>query len=506
MSATYSADRMRRGLLHFLGGRAVQALARALLLLLLVRLLPLADYGAYMLIVGLSEAMLRFASFGIVPVGQRFMPELVTQCSHKKLRHFCLLLIVLQWLALLLLTAVITLFWAQIAPVFGFDSTQAAASQLGLGLLVLVPAFRFAAELLETLLEQGRAQGLRALMPSLRLIIILALLAFNTTLHLADILLLDLAVTALCVALAYIQLARSVKEHGGQGDKRIPRDAIFRHARHMAVVDILGACNSPGAIRAVLAGSIGLNASALFAFLQSVERLVSRYLPGTLLRGLIRPMMIDRYHQADGPQWVSNGMNLLIKFNLLIVAAAILVVNSAGNEIVQLLSGDKFIGAGTTLLVMALALAISSQQSIVEMLMQITRQTEILRSTAFLTPVALGLIAMGVSSGLEAAVLVLASATAIAIGLQLRVLINKSDVHLMPLSALARIVLPALAGASSTFFALSDNVWVNTALSLTVFATLLLLTRPLAVNETALLNRGFGKKLGILISPFTHTT
>ena len=43
----------------------------------------------------------------------------------------------------------------------------------------------------------------------------------------------------------------------------------------------------------MLANSLGLAETGLFSFLQSIERLVKRYLPATLLRNLIRPMLIS---------------------------------------------------------------------------------------------------------------------------------------------------------------------------------------------------------------------
>ena len=54
-SDAYSVHRFRRALLQFVGGRLAQAAARAVLVLALVRVLPIVDYGAYMLIVGNQE-------------------------------------------------------------------------------------------------------------------------------------------------------------------------------------------------------------------------------------------------------------------------------------------------------------------------------------------------------------------------------------------------------------------------------------------------------------------
>jgi hypothetical protein len=140
-----------------------------------------------------------------------------------------------------------------------------------------------------------------------------------------------------------------------------------------------------------------------------------------------------------------------------------------------------------------------------EMVMQVTRQTEILRSTAFLTPIALLLIALGLAPGLEAAVILLAIATGVAIALQMRVLTQNSNVSLLGAAEFTRIAAPALMSATCIFITLNFvGSYLSAACALIVFAALLLLAKPLSASETALLDRGFGKKLGKLLRPITH--
>lgn len=503
----YSVSSVRKGLLHFLGGRIAQAIARALLLLLLVRLLPLADYGAYMLVVGLSETMLRLASFGIVPVGQRFLPQLASQCSSASTNYFCMSLIGLQWIALLVVVVLVGQYWPQVSPLFGFNAVQTTATSGALALLVLIPAFRFATELLEALLEQGRAQGTRALMPTIRLLAILVFLASGHKPNLSDILLIDIAVTALCLVIAYLLLISSLKKQRTSSHTPIPLTDCFKHARDMAFVDVLGAFNSPGTIRIVLASSIGLSASGLFAFLQSVERLVSRYLPGTLLRGMIRPLMVDRYLKPGGVQWVSAGMNLLIKLNLIIVMAAILFASYYGDQMVSILSGDKFSSAGFTLLIMLLALAASSQQNIVEMVMQVTHQTSVLRNTAILTPTVLLLISFGITSTLNTSIILLAIATASAIVIQLKRLSSATELKLLSTTQSCKVLVSALLAALLAYPALEySNAFSQALLAILLFGLFLFFAKPVHQREHELINRALGKRIGAFILPFTQRT
>jgi O-antigen/teichoic acid export membrane protein len=79
MSAgAYSVGRFRKAALQLVGGRVAQAAARVVLVLAVVRVLPVEDYGAYMLIVGTAEMMLQVGSFGILPLAQRYLPQMLT--------------------------------------------------------------------------------------------------------------------------------------------------------------------------------------------------------------------------------------------------------------------------------------------------------------------------------------------------------------------------------------------------------------------------------------------
>src|SRR5688572_27349582 len=92
----YSVHRFRKALLQFVGGRLAQAAARAVLVLALVRILPIEDYGAYMLITGTAELLLQVGSFGILPLMQRYLPQMVTTLPLKRLYRFVGFLIAAQ--------------------------------------------------------------------------------------------------------------------------------------------------------------------------------------------------------------------------------------------------------------------------------------------------------------------------------------------------------------------------------------------------------------------------
>ena len=294
VSGAYSVHRFRKALLQFVGGRLAQAAARAVLVLALVRVLPIRDYGAYMLIVGTAEMLLQVASFGILPFAQRYLPQMLTTLPVRKLHAFVAFLVVSQIMVLTVTVFVLGYFWqflgSGLRPETGADYADASGGRAvpgGSG----IPVF---AEMLEAMLAQGQAA--RALMVFARAAALLLLILVKPRVGLRDVLLIDMFVTGLCVVLMWFGIRRNLASlHNPAADGCLPVREMARFAWHMALVGPMSATASPGAIRLVLASSLGLAESGLFAFLQSLERLVSRYLPATLLKNLIRPVLISRF-------------------------------------------------------------------------------------------------------------------------------------------------------------------------------------------------------------------
>jgi hypothetical protein len=223
-----------------------------------------------------------------------------------------------------------------------------------------------------------------------------------------EVLVTDLVVTSLCALVLLYRIHRNVATlatAGGTG--HFPVAEMTRFTWHMALVGILGGTANPGALRLALANGLGLAESGLFAFLQSLERLVSRYLPATVLRNLIRPVLISRYVGRGNTDLLKAGTGLLLKSNLLAVVGGIVVIAVCGDEIVRIMSGGKFVGAGLTLLLLYINMIATSQRGVQEMVMQITGHTRALWLTTLVSPLALFLVWLVSGHGLNFAVLVI---------------------------------------------------------------------------------------------------
>ncbi len=245
---TYTLGRFRRALVHFIGGRAVQAAARIGLVLLLIRILPVEDFGAYMLLVGLSEAAYQLLSFGIPPVGYRYLPEVITSCDRSASRRFIAVIAGMQFCVLGVAVFLLFANWERLVPYVGFGPAQAVATVPAVMLFLFVPSFRLGVALLDALLEQGRAQIARAIMPTARVAILAGLVLWQSdTIALRTVILVDVGVTAGCLLLSWFFLAASVaSQASSRAVASLPVRSMLRFGWHMAAVDLLAATASPG--------------------------------------------------------------------------------------------------------------------------------------------------------------------------------------------------------------------------------------------------------------------
>lgn len=501
-SEVYSVRRFRTALLQLVGGRMAQAGARIVLVLALVRVLPVEEFGAYMLIVGAAELLLQIGSFGILPLAQRYIPQLLPALPTHKMQRFILGLVVMQVSVLAVAALLIGYFWTALTPLFGMTAHQAAATNFAAWLFLAVPVFRFTAELMETML--GFGQVARAVMVFVRAGAVLLLIVFLPKVTLHEVLVTDLVVTSLCALVLLYRIHRNVATlatAGGTG--RFPVAEMTRFTWHMALVGILGGTANPGALRLVLANGLGLAESGLFAFLQSLERLVSRYLPATVLRNLIRPVLISRYVGRGNTDLLRAGTGLLLKSNLLAVVGGIVVIAVCGDEIVRIMSGGKFVGAGLTLLLLYINMIATSQRGVQEMVMQITGHTRALWLTTLVSPLALFLVWLVSGHGLNFAVLVITAGSLVSNSLATGVLQSRTDWFRVDWRGVSAIGIAGAVAAALGILARGEvPVLLAGVGAFCLFVLFVRIGRPFSAGEIGAVERVVGKRAMTVLRGF----
>lgn len=365
----YSRAALSRSATHFLAGKAASALLTLILLLWLVRLLPTAEYGAYVTFVSGMELLFAITSVGLPWVAARYLPEFRLYASGRKLAQFVwqILLRLIGFLvagALLLLAAMP---WA-LASLGLMQYTFAA--RLYVLIIVVEGAGRSIRDhILGPLLQQGPAQISLAVRNALMLLL-LGIAAMQGPVHLHDVVLIELGASFLGAIMVSGALIRYLHVHRGLPGKEDWRadewSVRWRTARYMYFNHLVTITYSPSAFVFLIQRYVGIEATALFGFLRNLYTQISNYLPATLLFSLIRPKLIASFVGEGGIAELSRNANFAGKISLFALMPILVFVWLKNEELLSLLSGDKFVGAGHYMAALLLTLIPFSQRHILE--------------------------------------------------------------------------------------------------------------------------------------------
>jgi O-antigen/teichoic acid export membrane protein len=146
-------------------------------------------------------------------------------------------------------------------------------------------------------------------------------------------------------------------------------------------------------------GAEAAEATAVFGFLCNLYVQVGNYLPAVLLFGLIRPKLVASYVGDGGIAELTRNANMVGKFSLFVLMPLLVFSCLAGNVLVELLSGGKFLHTGYYLAGLMCALIPLSQRQILETVAVVTGNSYLCNYAATLgiitLPIAYGLIQLG---------------------------------------------------------------------------------------------------------------
>lgn len=364
----YSGHAVKRAAWQFLTGKAASALLTFIILLWLVRLMPVAEYGAYVVLIAGTEVGFGVAGLGLPWLAARYLPDYRLHANGLFLTRLCQRLALWQGLALVVLAAVIVfildayLRWADL-------SDYRTAAWFALGLLVAEGLGRFLREgLMAPLMLQGQVR-LSLILRQLSFLVAIAVISFIGKSEASWVLAMELGAALLGWLVAAIALAHhlhSLRAQAAKPDWIEPQLADqWRIALRMHVSVLMSLTYSSQVFLNLVQRHLGAEAAALFGFLLILYRQVFRYLPATLLFTVLRPKLMTSYLQG-GIKQLAQLVNLTGKLSLLVLLPLIVLIALGGDVLLSLLSDGKFQSGVPYLLGLMLILVPYSQQQLME--------------------------------------------------------------------------------------------------------------------------------------------
>ena len=388
----YSARRIAAGMKHFLMGKALTSVAGVGALFLIVRNLPVEEFAAYSVLLGLTEVLLALTSVGTGQILTRFVPEIFNLRYSWALRRLIGYSMGLR-LALILLTVVVLI----IFPLWLANWVSLDRWLVQLQLYLLVVLFRTTSnsefQILEAMLEQKRGQTAYAAVTVGKFIGVVGLVFFHhmdlTSLILVEVV--NEAVGAFVMSWGVYQASRN--RPGDVTDVPLQREWLQKNTRRMVDFGIKGYAQGliilpyGGMVNRLVAGNqFAPIQVALFGFAQSIFDQLQRYLPAQLFNGMIRPVMAARYSANNSYREAETVANAALTINLVLIGLAATFFAAGGGDVYLWLSKGKYgADAAVLVLLMCLVMALESWRHSLENLSHtVERYGFLVFSNAFL--------------------------------------------------------------------------------------------------------------------------
>lgn len=347
MTTPYGVMQVRRSLIHFGLGKSFSMLIAMGLLLILVRIFSIEEYGVYIVLLASLEIIQLGSNFGAYAAIQRYVPEFVVKNQGAVLYQFLIRVCVFRFVTLCIVVCVI---WGNIAKLSALLGLESYEKVLTIYLLVIVVEgyARFIDAVFDSLLLQKYAQISMAIRGGGRLLgVCLIYFAFNNVAILLNFVWIELVSSGVAVTYSLVQLYKKIliikKNNISNVDpKSFKRILSFIVPSYLA--QLFGLMYGVDTMKLVVQKIFGVVEAAAFGFFSVLANMILRYLPVFLLIGMVRPLFVSiKDDDPDHPKKVNQLANLVFKLNLFVLLPLLSFMIFYREEVIVILSGGKFI-------------------------------------------------------------------------------------------------------------------------------------------------------------------
>jgi len=370
----FGARNVRRGMAHFLTGRAIQGLLSFAVMVLLARYMPVVEYAYYVTATGAATLLGSLSKFGLDRVITRYLPEGRTLGAVADLRAFLRIVRGLRLLAVAVLALALVALWSWLAPLMNLLPNP--------GMLLAVAGFALShaftafqrINLQSLMLQRGLRQATTVLW-TLRLagVGVLAIAAGGIDVKQA----LWIATLSECVGLVW--MARVERDLMRQLASQPPRGAVAavwpsnwlavrRFALQNYASQLAGLPSQGPALRVIGAVFLPPHMLAAYGFFQALAENLRAYLPLQLMRTLFEPVALGRYAQDRDFAKLNAMVSTLYKLNLLVLLPFGAWFLVGGEGAVRALTGGKYAEDSWILAASVLPIALASHWALLVIL------------------------------------------------------------------------------------------------------------------------------------------
>lgn len=365
----YSGASLRLATWQFLTGKVASAALTFAVLLLVVRVLTVKQYVVYAVLTASVELGVGISGLGLPWLAGRFIPEFRLDAPGARLKSLVDRL--LRWvLASLLIITVICLGLLDLGLSWAGQAQVRDAALIYVFVFLVEGVRRFLLiSMLEPLMQQSLARAAQVFKQLLLLALLISTAIWGHV-ELIDVARFELAASIFSCAIGFVGLRRHVETLRSQPGRPSWQEPGIPEMWHMALQmygsQLLSMAYSPQVFLLLVVKLLGDEAAALFGFLRNLYDTIARYLPASLLFGLIRPKLVASYLGNGGALELAANANLTGKLSHFVLMPILALSAAVGAHLVEWLSGARFVGTGAIFFGFLLALVPYSQRQLLE--------------------------------------------------------------------------------------------------------------------------------------------
>ncbi len=349
---TYSRDAVRRGIRHYLLGRALSGVASFTTIILLVRFMDIEAYAGFTALTGLTTLGTILSDLGLERVIARYVPEARLRGHSRLLAQLVRRLALVRLIAASTFVAIIAVLWINVAAMLNIRGLV--DFPVAFAFLVLsTTLFQLFTAVMQALLQQKLLASILTIQWGGRLSMVLIAVWALDTIPLAHAIwilalpeLVGVSIFALCLrrefrafeSLAAPDAAAPLTEHPAWPN---PIE-VRRMALQNYWFNVLAAPPQAYFMRLVAAALLPPPLVAAYGFFSSLSERARQYLPVQLFNALAEPVLIAGYLQDRDFVKLRERSHMLLKINLVVLVPALTFVLTSGDDFAALLTAGKY--------------------------------------------------------------------------------------------------------------------------------------------------------------------
>ena len=358
----FGAEALRRSLGHFALGKVVTGVSAVVLLVVLARVLPKADYALYATLQGLVLVIGAVASFGINQAVLRFLPEMRALGHNRAMYALLWRGIATRCVAIALGFGVCAFALPWIGATLGLQAYQPwVLAYFAVGTVRLVGFF--VATAMESLLWPRVSQYALALASLLKLGATLALAVSGSldfpTLVVVEAVSESLALLGLVTGLRRNQRTDPRRDSGDPDWARRQIGRLRAFGRQNYISNLVSQLSTTAPYRVLAAATLSVENTALMGLVFGLTDLVRRFLPAEMGRFVLRSVLVADASNGTGNEVVTRRLGLNFRANAVLLTLLSSSALAGGSGALATFTAGKYPGVGPLLAAMGVVLLLN---------------------------------------------------------------------------------------------------------------------------------------------------